>query len=404
MPATPPFLERQLPKAPLDRRVKLAANPATDPTILAALAKDDAVTVRVAVALNPSTPSPAQMQLASDLDERVRLLLARKLASALPLLPGAEIATKRDEVFAVLTRLVHDEAVRIRTEVANGLASLPDVPRPIVLALANDSAVRVSEPVLRLSPLLSADDLLGLLAAPPHAQTAAAIACRADLPAVVADAIAASADDPAIRNLLANRSAALREETLDRLVDRASRRPEWHLPLVQRPRLPESAARALSEILTGQLLEELAARPDLPASVLDHVRRRLANLPAVTAGSGTDGEVLAEAHRLRLRGQLTEAQLLGALQSGDARRACALLAVAAGVALGVVDRAVALRNTKGLVSLVWKAGFSPGIAGPVQTVLGRTAPDAILQGNKPGNFPLRPEEMTWQLDFIGAGC
>lgn len=390
----------------LDGRVKLAANPATLPALLAGLAYDGAVTVRAAVALNPSLPASAQRQLASDVDERVRLLLARKLSGALSGLSGPAQAEMRERTLAILSGLVRDEAVRIRAAVADALAGMPDIPHALILTLAHDNAVLVSDPVLRLSPLLSADDLLALLAAPPHDQTAMAIACRTNLPEAVSDAIAATADSPAIRALLANGSAAIQEGTLDALIARAAAEPEWHAPLVQRPTLPDHAARALGEIVAGHLLRDLAARTDLSAEVIASIRQRLGSHLAqqAPADKKTDDMLLAEAHRLEEAGELREGRLLVALRAGHDRWACAMLAVAAAVPLEVVDRATSLRSTKGLVSLVWKAGFSVRAAGPVQASLGQIGPAALLAPTRSGDFPLGPEEMNWQLNFLGGRC
>ena len=387
----------------LDSRVKLAANPASPPGVLAGLASDGSIAVRAAVALNPSTPRSAEAQLVMDPDERVRLLLARKLANALPGLSGPSQADLRERTLAILADLVRDEAVRIRSVIATALASLPDLPHALALALAHDGAIPVSEPVLRLSPLLSADDLLGLLAAPPHGETAAAIACRANLPACVADRIAASANSPAIRALLGNASAAIRESTLDALISRAASEPDWHAPLVRRPRLPDHAARALAEIVAGQLLGELAARAELSPAVVAVIRQRLASELPGRPPVPSDADLVNEARKLEDCGLLGEVRLLACLRAGEDRRASAMLAVAAGVPLGVVDRAASLRSAKGLVSLVWKAGFSVRAIGPVQTALGQIGPGAMLTATQSGDFPLGPEEMGWQLEFLTGG-
>ena len=126
------------------------------------------MTVRAAVALNPSVSAASDRHLASDNDERVRLLLARKLATSLPDLSASTEAQLRDRTLGILATLVRDEAVRIRAAIAAIVAELPDLPRDLVLTLAQDSAASVSEPVLRLSPLLATDDLLALLSTPPH--------------------------------------------------------------------------------------------------------------------------------------------------------------------------------------------------------------------------------------------
>ncbi len=291
----------------LDSRVKLAANPATPPSLLAGLAADGAITVRAAVALNPSLPDSAQRQLARDSDERVRLLLTRKLAGALPGLSGPDESELRERTLGILTGLVRDEAVRIRSAVAASLAGLPDVPHDVILTLAHDHAVEVSGPVLRLSPLLSTADLLELVAAPPHGGTAVAIACRANLPASVADAIAATADSPAICALLANGSAAIQEGTLDALIACAADEPGWHTPLVRRPRLPDHAARALAEIVAGHLLQELATRTDLSAEVIAGIQHRLnapAAPPAQPGAAETDLDHITQARHLEGCGTL----------------------------------------------------------------------------------------------------
>ncbi len=388
----------------LHTRVKLAANAATPAEVLAFLVRDADVPVRAALALNPSLPPAANMKLAKDGDERVRLLLARKIASALPGLSEHEGEEMRERTLIVLSTLIYDEAVRIRAAIAAVAAELPNIPRSVALHLAADGEVSVSEPMLRLSPLLSAEDLLGLLSLPPHGETVRAIACRANLPEPVSDAIAATADSAAIRSLLANRLAAIRESTLDALVARSTDEPSWHAPLVAHPRLPDHAARALSEIVTGQLLKELAGRNDLGADALAAIRARLTlHLTKVAHAlpRPTDDTLLDAARTLDACGKLTEDVLLAALRGGEARRARALLAVAASVPLEAVDRAASLRSAKALVSLVWKAGFSGLAAAPVQSLLGQVAPHAVLIGSA-DQYPLSVEEMTWQLDFLGC--
>ena len=388
----------------LHTRVKLAANAATPRDVLAFLARDMDVPVRAALALNPSLPTAANMKLARDGDERVRLLLARKIASALPGLSEVEGEEVRERTLLVLSTLIRDEAVRIRAAIAAVAAELPNIPRELALHLAADCEISVSEPMLRLSPLLSSADLLDILETPPHGGTVQAIACRANLPETVSDAIAATVDSAAIRSLLMNRSAAIRECTLDNLVARSSTEPSWHAPLVSRPRLPDHAACALSEIVQGQLLKELSARTDLGAAALAAIHQRLTVHLSKVAPELTelsDDALLETARQIDASGHLTEGLLVACLRGGDLRRASALLAIAAGVALEAVDRATSLRSAKGLVSLVWKAGFSMSAAGPVQTLLGQVSPRALL-GGAGDFFPLSADEMSWQLDFLGS--
>jgi uncharacterized protein (DUF2336 family) len=336
----------------------------------------------------------------------VRILLAKKLVTLLPSLSLADQARAYQETWATLTDLVADEAVRVRAIIAEAVKELSDAPRDLVLRLSRDTEIPVYAPVIRLSPLLSTEDLLALVAMAPAAGTVLAVARRADLPPAVSDAIAATADTTAIRALLANPSAQIREATLDALVARSVDHPDWHEPLVQRPVLPAKAARMLSEIVSTHLLAELAARGDLAPALAEQLRHRVAARlaptppPPAARSELTTEQAQEKALAAAKRGELSEATLLAAARSGEARYSAALLALAAGTPLSVVDRACSLRSAKGLVSLVWKAGFTMRAAVALQTLLARLAPHAVLTAGPGGGFPLAVEEMSWQIEFL----
>jgi len=388
-------------------RVRLGAAPDTAPDVLRTLARDPSVTVRAAVAMNPAA-GDADHLLAHDQDERIRTLLARKLASLVPNLAAPDQETLNGQVLATLQRLVSDEAVRVRETIADVLKDMPEAPRSIVLHLAHDTATEGHDPVIRLSPLLTTDDLLALLAAAPKAgatSIAASVAARPGLAEQVADAVAATSNTRAIAALLANSTAPIREATLDRLAAAGAPHDAWHDPLVARPRLSARAARALSDYVATHLLQSLAGRADLPPAVTRDLRNRLdARLnPAPSTPRRTDpdtDQAMQEAHRLQVEGKLDEAALLGAIQRGEARMATAILALAADLPASVVDRAATLRSAKGLISLVWKAGFSMQVAVPLQTLLARLNPSAIIRPAPGGGFPLAVDEMRWQIDFL----
>ena len=361
--------------------------------------------MRAAVALNTAAPAEADRILAADHDERVRALLARRLANLLPALHTAARERLQQHVLLVLASLVEDEAVRVRAAIADVVKDMPQAPRALILRLARDSAVPVSEPVIRLSPLLTTEDLLALLAAAPHGATATAVAGRAGLNETLSDAVAASADSGAIAALLANHSAAIREATLDMLVAGAAAQTGWHAPLVRRPRLSTAAARALSDYVATRLLDELTRRADLSPALAAELKRRLEarlrqTAPPQPARAPGIEDSMADTQALAAREQPDESALLGAIRRGEATLATALLAAAADVPVAAVERAAMLRSAKALVSLVWRAGFSMRVAGPVQTLLARTPPAVVLRGGPGGTFPLAIDEMRWQIEFL----
>jgi len=387
-------------------RVRLASSTYTPGHVLSQLARDPAVTVRAAVAMNPACSPHLDHAISQDRDERVRALLGRKLALLMPSLSGDENVQTCEQVQVTLTALAMDTAVRVRAVIADCVKDMPSAPRDLILQLAHDTALPVCDPIIRLSPLLTDADLLGLLAVPPHPGIATSVASRLGLSATVADAVAVQADSAAIRALLSNRSAAIQEATLDALIGQAERHPDWHAPLVQRPVLTAQAARALSGFVAAQLIDVLAQRADLDPAVADELRLRVAarlhpEEAAAPVRDADDKELIASLRRLNAAGMLNEAELVDAARVGDQRRVAAALAVASGLSLAAVDRAASLRNAKGLVSVVWKAGFTMRAAVIVQAMLGQLSPGMVMLPGPGETFPLTADEMRWQLEVLG---
>ena len=380
-------------------RVRLAAR-TTNPDLLATLAQDPVLTVRAAVALNPAYAQAANLRLVHDTDIRIRALLAGKVARLLPGLSGREHRAAQAHVHQMLQTLADDVADRVRTAIADALKSMPEAPRDVVLKLARDPAAPVSDPVIRLSPLLTDADLLELLATPPHDNTAVSIASRDGLSAAVAHDIAVHAGSPAVSALLSNPSASIQEATLDALVGRAGDHPEWHEPLVRRPWLPVGALRTLSRFVAGQLLDTLVNRADLPPGLAAEVRARIAQDLSDAAPPASEDELLDRMRRQHEAGQLTEAALLEAASAGDNRTATAMLAVASGVPIATIDRAVLLRSAKGIVSLASRAGFTMRVGVVLQSTLGRLGPGETLPPTPEGGFPLSADEMDWQIELL----
>ena len=274
------------------RAFALAAGARTEAHVLTDLIDDPSVTVRAALALNTASPASVTTDWRTIATNGCAILLARKLAALMPTLSAPDQARLSQETWQTLKALVADETARVRAVIAEAVKELPDAPRDLIRRLAQDTNTSVCEPVIRLSPLLATEDLVALVAMAPGAGTVLAVARRGDLEPSVSDAIAATADVAAIRALLANRSAQIREATLDALVARSVDHPDWHEPLVRRPSLPARAALMLCEIVATHLLAELAVRADLPRALAEELRRRV----AARTGAERAGTCRADRH------------------------------------------------------------------------------------------------------------
>ncbi len=192
---------RALSCGPLPQRIALAGRADARAELLLLLAADEAAPVRLAVAANPGAPRHADQLLARDPVASIRASLARKLAEH-----AAEMAGLG---WDSLRHLARDPAPQVRQSIADTLADQPGAPHDLVLALARDADPAVSEPLIRLSHVLTEADLLGLVEAPPGPEVRCAVARRLNLGAILAEAVVASGDRAAIEALARNPTAQI---------------------------------------------------------------------------------------------------------------------------------------------------------------------------------------------------
>jgi uncharacterized protein (DUF2336 family) len=396
---------------PAERR-RVAEHDGVRPELLYYLANDPDPTVRAAVAANQATPVQADLILARDGDDAVRQDLARKISRLAPGLSAQEHDRLRRATYEVLEILVLDQIVKVRQIIAETLKDVADAPPEIIQRLARDYEIAVAGPVLQYSPLLSDADLLEIIGGKPIAGAVEAIARRHQLRETVTDAIDASGDAAAITALLENKSAQIREETLDRLVDRAPGVIAWHRPLVDRPRLSGGAALKLARFVAANLLDMLRARRDLDPETTKEVStivmRRLSEEGLVAAApenekaptAPTIDAALERARRLQAAGTLNDEAVTSALHQGDRSFVRAALSVLAELPVDGIDRVLGAHSAKGIVALAWKAGLAMATAVRLQVVVGHIVQPALVKPRVDGGYPMSEEAMRWQLEFL----
>ena len=392
-------IARILEDGPQAARIALAGSTAAPPEALYYLIADREPGIRAAVAANPSSPHQTFLALAADGDDAVRQALATRLAALAPGLPPAQQDRVAQVAWASLTKLAEDAAEEIRATIAEAVKDLPDAPRGMMLTLARDTSLRVAEPVIRLCPLLTEEDVLGLVAAPPMAATLTAIARRPAISETVADALVATGDVSVIVALLGNRTAAIRESTLDALVVQAAEHTAWQEPLVRRPDLPPRAALALARFVAEELLTPLMERPDLPPDAAGRIRGAVATRLAGAPRPGEAAEdAVARAGILLRAGALDEPALVRASRGGEVPFVVAALAGLAEVPQRSVDHAVMTRDAKCLAGLCRKAGLGDAAAEAVVALLAPTAPAAATVTVAPSL--VGDGELRWRIDAL----
>ncbi len=168
------------------------------------------------LAMTPIPPTPDTA--ASGLDHPSwirRAMLIEQIAESYA--DGTLTATQRRQAEDLFRTAIYDGEALVRSVLADSLKRLTQVPRDIVLSLANDEA-QVARPILRTSPLLGEDDLVPIAREGSRSHRLA-IAERDALSPNVAQALCDARDPMVIRRLLANEGAALPEALLHAILD-----------------------------------------------------------------------------------------------------------------------------------------------------------------------------------------
>lgn len=388
-------------------RAEVAERSDVKAEILYFLAEDTDSDVRRKVAANINSPAQANLLLANDLNDAVRKDLAAKLSRLAPGLTAHEQDRLRRVSYEALEVLARDQIPKIRQILAEALKDVANAPPDVIRRLARDAELVVAGPILQHSPLLTDDDLLEIIGANPIPGALSAISRRSVVNVRVCDAIAATEDVDAIAVLLGNSSAQIREETLDRLADRAADIEAWHKPFSERPQLSAKTAQKLARFIAASLLQTLASRLDLgdeaAAAVAAVVARRIDEIEAAAEPKGVSDEaaLTARVRSLKAAGQLNETALDTALSSRDNSFVIVALAELAGLSQRVIRKVVETQSAKGIVAITWKAELSADFSVQLQGKLLRLPPGKVLAA-KGGDHPLSIDEMEWQLEFFGS--
>lgn len=393
-----------------DVRLELAQRGDVKPELLYYLAEDKDPAVRRAIAANAATPRKADLLLVEDEDGEVRVGMAEKIALLAPGLSADEQDAIRMMTYEALQILARDQMTRVRQILSETLKDVADAPPEVIRRLARDAELVVSGPVLEFSPVLTTEDLLAIIADEPIGGALGAVSRRYDLGAAVSSAIAASDDKDAITELLANKSAQIREETLDDLIERAVDVEAWHEPLAHRPTLPAGAAGRLARFVAGNLLDILTARKDLDSETADEVRsivnRRLDEEQAELSGpdeielEAIPPAIMKTVRELNDDGGLNADRLNEALQDGDRDFAAAALVVMSGLKEKTVLYAISTRSARAIIAIAWKASLEPWLVEQLQLRLCKVPRQDVLSPVEGQDYALSEEDMTGQLNIL----
>jgi len=399
------------------RRAALAERPGAFAEVLYFLAGDPSEEVKRAVAANGDAPALGNLVLSGDGSVEVRRVLAAKMLR-LGRYCGIAPNQLRARAIAdlVIEKLASDTESDIRAAMAELVKDAEDVPLSTVRRLAFDEVLAVAAPVLERSPLLTPEELIGVITLFPEPGRLAAVSRRRLLDHRVAAALIASRDAPTIVGMLESSNASVQEVTLDTLIDGAAE----ELGLAQQPTfrrdLPPGTVQSLVDRVARQLETLFPAGQRIPegarSTIQSMVEQRLQQTGdkvrgAAAATFAEDAEerfadALARARALAADWKLDEATLRVSLLTDQDEDLIAGLAERARLPVRTVLLIVAAQSARAMCALARRAGLSAEFAHELQLRLASVAPEAAIAPGPDGAYLLDEEDMDWQLGMFGV--
>ena len=249
-------------------------------------------------------------------EDDVRLLLEDKSADSRADITGniasiytGKNLTERERQVAeqIFRLLVRDAEVKVRTSLAENLKESNNIPRDIIITMAQDVA-EVSLPILEYSQVLNDDDLLEIINSSKENSKFLAISRRENVSETISGTLVKKGDDNVAKSLLANKSARLSETIFQQIIEQYQENKTVMETIALYPTLPVSVADKLINLVSSNISETLKVKYQL---VSQPIQENIQKEVEKTRESETLGLVRAA------RSHTDVDKLIGQLQDGD---------------------------------------------------------------------------------------
>jgi uncharacterized protein (DUF2336 family) len=251
--------------------------------------------------------------LTQDSSPRMRAAVAEKLARQLesPDLTTAEVEVAQ-EVVRILAR---DIEATVRRTLAEGLRHSTRLPIEVARRLANDIE-EVALPILADSDVLTSEDLIAIIGSASSTKESA-IACRANLPEEVSDALVTAGQASAVAVLMQNATARIAESSLNKALRRFPDDDAVKEGMAHREALPISVVERLVTVASGRLKTYVLSHQAMSVAVASDIvlqTREQATLD-LSYGRG-EAELLQLVRQMHVGGRLAPSLVLRAICLG----------------------------------------------------------------------------------------
>ena len=187
-------------------------------------------------------------------------------------------ARERELIYRILHDVVRDIEMSARRAISTHIAGREDVPRELILALANDK-IEIAYPVLSQSGLLRDEDLIEIVRF-RSIEHQLAVAARHEIGESVSAELVGTGKENVIVTLLKNKSAKIAAQTMEYLVEQSRRVDAYNEPLLLRKEIKSDVAKRMFIWVSMALRDHIIAHFPLDRNEVDNLIERVVTIEA----------------------------------------------------------------------------------------------------------------------------
>ncbi len=222
---------------------------------------------------------------------------------------------QRALMFGILQSVIDEIEASVRQAVAGRLALFDDVPRDLVIRLANDE-IRIAYPILKDSGLLRDSDLIEVIKHRTE-EHMLAITLRNTISASVSDALVESGRQPVVISLLKNPNADISNRTMEYLVEQSKRVDSFQEPILRRGDLEPELAKKMLLWVSAALRKHIVDQFNLDRATVDEILEDVTEVEIKNTLETGQRKVDLLAEALKSEGLVTVDMLMTALREGE---------------------------------------------------------------------------------------
>lgn len=293
---------------------------------------------------------------------------------------------ERDIAEQVFRLLMKDVALRVRETLAERIKDNVNVPRDIVLHLAND-VESVANPVLISSKVLSDADLVSIVEKSHDMGKLVAISKREVVSLRVSDALVETRYAQVMSSLLSNDGASLSDRAFEKIAEDFRSDAGVMQALAQRPKLPITVVERIITQVSAAVAQELKGQYKLTDSELakDTSHAREDFMVRLLENNLHDDEIEALVAQMAAEDRLTPSIVMTALCRGQIAFFTMALANFAGISVVNAKKLIADRGEHGFNGLYQKSGLPESMMDAMRLLL-RAVQDMAGDSAIPGSM------------------